>query len=155
MFVAAHEAPRVEEKEWAMGVNLIPKKSGDVVFATISGGDAITARWTRNRVEYTGCSWGFDKWLVTWELYHRGKRLVLKGSDEDTLILDDDLDEQLIVERVPLRARRGYRKTLRILYTLSGSNHFGSAVLHMALDIDLGTRIAKKRELSYYVDIDR
>jgi hypothetical protein len=31
---------------------------------------------------------------------------MVRGSDEDALILDEDLDEQLINERVPLRAGR-------------------------------------------------
>ena len=138
-----------------MGVKLIPRASGEVTFAKIGKQGPIKGRWTRNKVEYTGASWGFDDMLVTWQLFHRGKRLELSGKDVDDregLIFDEDVDARLIDKKRPFVAESiGSRS--RIRYRLSGSNHFGSCSLHMELVIDLRAGTARRRTIHAYVDI--
>ena len=138
-----------------MGVKLIPRASGEVTFAKLGKRALIKGRWTRNEVKYTDASWGFDDMLVTWQLFHGGKRLTLSGRDVDDregLIFDEDVDARLIDEKRPFVAEPTGSRS-RIRYRLSGSNHFGSCFLDMELVIDLRAGTARRRTVDAYVDI--
>jgi hypothetical protein len=138
-----------------MGLILIPRERGHVVFARLPGEGCVTGRWTRNRLKYTGTSWGFARFIVTWRLFHGRTRLAFVTRDEDKdLMLDDDLEAQLIAERTPLDATPVRGRRFRIEYRIGGSNHFGSCSLTMELLVDLARRTASSRVVSSYVDLD-